>query len=133
MTRNELEMNWKYVEAFKNGECVQYSYDDGRTWLTCKRPSFTSDYKYRVKPSIVPFENCMELLDCWNKMTATCRTSDCLTLPTIWVKEKELGNMAMITEFCTDGMISINGEYITLKELFEEFTFLNGAVIGKEE
>lgn len=132
MTRTELELNWKFVEAFKNGECVQYSDDEGKTWRTCERPSFTNDFKYRIKPSIVPFENYMELLDCWDKMTATCRTSDCLTFPTIWVKRKKFGNMAMITDFRTKGVF-INGVYFTFKELFEEFTFLNGATIGKEE
>ncbi|MGI0120222.1 hypothetical protein [Zooshikella sp. RANM57] len=49
-TREGLKKHWKEVEAFKNGETIQFRLDTCYAWKDIEDPSFTANCKYRVKP-----------------------------------------------------------------------------------
>ena len=90
--------------------------------------------KYRA------FKNCDELISTWEHKVieplSNVKYNDrtgFMFMPTIWVKEKDYGISQLITGF-GDTVVKFSPDYtITLKSLFENYTFLDSSVIGKEE
>ena len=81
----------------------------------------SSDYR--------PFNNIQELLDTWYSKTGTEETK--CSMPTIWVKNR-LGYIRSIACFDIDNnYVYLSGSNIfTLKEFFDEFTFLDDSPCG---
>ena len=92
-----------------------------------------------------PFNNCDELVECWEKKMLipafmyTKDERDKLHRPSIWVKSKEYGTDNLITAFDGDNesiggsCVFIQDIWVDMKELFDNFTFLDGSPCGVEE
>lgn len=95
-----------------------------------------------VGKQFCPFKDCDELVKCWEKkmfIPAAMFTEDTrnkLYRPLIWVKSKEYGTDNLITAF--DGnnesiggsCVFIQDVWVDMKELFDNFTFLDGTPCG---
>lgn len=86
-----------------------------------------------------PFNSCGELIEYWYDFTGVINCSPKLFMPTIWVKHKTYGTENLIIAFDNDNK-SIGGScvffqdiWVDMKELFDNFTFLDGSPIGKLE
>jgi hypothetical protein len=90
-----------------------------------------------------PFKDCIELIECYQKKYKSAVGCDIyfpsLYKPCIWVKSKAYGTDNLITAFDNDNE-SIGGScvflqdiWVDMKELFDNFTFLDGSPCGKEE
>lgn len=133
--RIKLDELW-YVVKHTNGqlgivdndrmETVDYLYsaikkEDCERWI--------ADHK----PQYVPFDSVEELIDCWNqKKNKGKPTYDTkLNMPMIWVKAKALLNSpVLITAFCKT-VVFVCTHFVSLGELFDNYTFLDGSPIGK--
>jgi hypothetical protein len=67
MTREEAKQLLPVIQAYAEGEEVQYYYKNGEKWCGIEEPSFNPNTKWRIKPEpkYRPFENAKE---CWNEM-----------------------------------------------------------------
>lgn len=83
-------------------------------------------------PKYRPYETVDELVADWKAKASTRFVSHDLRMPPIWVK-KTLERW-MITGFDKDGgcNVFIGYYWVTLEELFEKFTYLDGTPCGKE-
>lgn len=100
---------------------------------------------FEAKPdsSLRPFKDCDELVECWERkifIPAMRYTKQkVLFRPEIWVKSKEYGTDNLITAFDGDNesiggsCVFIQDMWVDMKELFDNFTFLDGSPCGKEE
>ena len=82
-----------------------------------------------------PFKNCDELIDYWYDFTGVINCSPKLFMPTIWVKHKEYGTDFLITAYDNDNEsiganVIINDIGVTMKMLFDNYTFCDGSVCG---
>lgn len=136
------------IKAYGEGKTIQHLNLDGE-WVDCDMPiSFPNNHSYRVKPEgkqYRPFKDCNELVKCWEKkmfIPAVMFTEDTrnkLYRPLIWVKSKEYGTDNLITAF--DGnnesiggsCVFIQDVWVDMKELFDNFTFLDGTPCGITE
>ena len=90
-----------------------------------------------------PFNDCSELIECYQrkyKSTVGCDIYfPSLYKPCIWVKSKMYGTDNLITAFDVDNesiggsCVFIQDIWIDMKELFDNFTFLDGSPCGNEE
>ena len=97
-------------------------------------------YEYRIEPSedkYVPFDTVQELIDCWNNKYPQNKSRPKGTMPLIWIKCKEKNRVYLITDFLFEKLydcdVGTEYENIKLKELFNDYTFADGTVIGKVE
>lgn len=132
------------IKAGFSGEILEYRklYDgDDSPWLPWRIYDNTNlnnydfvNYEYRIKQKeYVPFDTVQELIDYWDEKHPSNRPAD--TLPLIWIKSKKHDYKYLITEFYFDKYfgtdVSTTHSEISLENLFKEYTFLCGAVIGK--
>lgn len=88
------------------------------------------------KCKVRPFKDCDELVKYWTeKYQSVVRPAN--TMPLVWVKKKEGGSVCLITGFDNgDGgwgsCVFLEDVWIDLKELFDDFEFLDGSPVGKE-
>lgn len=136
------EYLYDILKAGFSGEIIEYRklYDDS-PWLPWKIYDDTKlsnydfvNYEYRIKPKeYVPFDTVQELIDYWDEKHPSNRPAD--TLPLIWIKSKKKDYKYLITEFYFDKYrgvdVGTSHEEFSLRELFEDYTFLYGATIGK--
>lgn len=86
------------------------------------------------KQTFRPFKDCDELVKYWTeKYQSVARPAN--TMPLIWVRKKEGGSTFLITGFDNgDGgwgsCVFLEDVWIDLKELFDDYEFLDGAVCG---
>ena len=90
-----------------------------------------------------PFKDCDELVEYWERkifIPAMQYTKQkVLFRPEIWVKSKAYGTDNLITAFDGDNesiggsCVFIQDMWVDMKELFDNFTFLDGSLCGKEE
>ena len=134
----------KYCTERKDYPELMYAWENGKTiqfksvysWEDIINPAWETQYEYRIKPECkeyVPFDTVQELIDYWDEKHPSNRPSD--TLPLIWIKNKDKDRRYFITEYYFDNHfdadVSTSLCELSLKDLFEEYTFLNGAAIGK--
>jgi hypothetical protein len=121
--------------AWEHGKTIQF--ESLTSWEDIINPAWETYYKYRIKPikpkEYVPFDTVQELIDYWDKKHPSNRPTD--TLPLIWIKNKDRDRKYLITEFYFDNHfnadISTSQAEHSLRNLFEEYTFLDGSIIGK--
>ena len=127
--------------ACRQGKKIQYKEDD--KWIDWRLDEIPSDSafdewkEWRIKGEdveYVPFDTVQELIDYWDEKHTANRPAD--SLPLIWIKEKDFDRRYLITEYyferdANKGDVGTSNNYFTLKELFEDYTFLYGATIGK--
>lgn len=121
MTREEIIERIKVMQAYINGEKVQYKKDSGK-WADTEVPIWSNLIKYRIKPKSKyrPFKDAEE---CWNEMQKH--------QPFGWIKSKEDGSRSLITLIISEENIDINciGGF-TSDIIMKRFTFADGAVFG---
>ncbi len=131
---------YEVKREFYNGGIIEFKCHDN-TWVDFSISHVGEDYKfdydieYRIKPDkiFVPFASIDELIQFWEIKVPSSKNRDAgLCYPIIWVKSKNDNSIFQITGFKFDQEITINGVNFSLKELFGEFTFLDGSIIGKE-
>ncbi len=79
------------------------------------------------KPKLVPFDNCQEMID-WYWDTGVSTN----VRPLIWVKHKGVDFDVLITGY-NRGFVCVENTWKNMRDLFNEYTFLDGTPIGKEE
>ena len=124
----------------------EYEDEDVYTFERCRLCDIErSNYIPKKGKHYRPFKDCDELVKCWEKkmfIPAVMFTEDTrnkLYRPSIWIKSKEYGTDNLITAF--DGnnesiggsCVFIQDIWVDMKELFDNFTFLDGSPCGLEE
>ena len=79
-----------------------------------------------------PFENTNELIEYWDKHYSNGNRPE-HTMPLIWVKGKETGNVYLITGYEENEYVCIGGAdwWLNMKDLFEQCKFLDDKCCGK--
>jgi hypothetical protein len=49
MNREQFQIHWPIMEAFKNGRAIESRMSDSGVWTECSHPSFLTDAQYRIK------------------------------------------------------------------------------------
>ena len=126
MTREEVKEMLPVLQAFADGKTIESRCikGDKSLWYDDEDPSFDNDFEYRIKPetNFRPFKNAEE---CWNEMQKH--------QPFGWIKDRD-GDKTFIGSINSDNSIfTCSSEILFLKELFEDFTFVDGLPFGIKE
>ena len=122
MNREEVLKAIEVMKAFVDGKMIEYAKKGTEAYSDCEYPNFDfSNFDYRVKKCYRPFINVLELME-----GRFCKNGSL-----IYVKSKETGDIFLIFEyFVKTNHISIANQLVTMKRLFEGFTFLDGSPCG---
>jgi len=133
----------KIMLAWKQGKTIQYK--EGDEWIDWhlieipRASAFDKWKEWRIKDEVeyVPFNSVQELIDAWKKKSGLEFNHE-LLMPLIWIKNKECNSVHLIIDFFFerdyyDCDVGTGYENLKLKELFDNFTFLDGSIIGKKE
>lgn len=126
---------WKCGRTLPISERTDFAYMSNPPKYACKEcEGIKKEKQYR------PFNNCGELIEYWYDFTGVINCSPKLFMPTIWVKHKRYGTENLIIAFDNNNNESIGGScvfiqdiWVDMKELFDNFTFLDGSPCGLEE
>ena len=133
MNRNQAKKFYPILQAFAEGEAIECrtkpsalskSWQDMNDWTEMKEIEFWNNTEYRIKPEpkYRPFKNAEE---CWAEMQKH--------QPFGWVKDRD-GDKTFIGSINSDNSIfTCSSEILFLKELFEDFTFVDGLPFGVKE
>ena len=120
MTREEAKELIPIIQAFADGKTIEF-FKQGE-WIELNDPDFMwSADKYRIKPEpkYRPFKTQEE---CWQEMLKH--------QPFGWIKDRD-GDKTFIGSINSDNSIfTCSSEILFLKELFEDFTFVDGLPFG---
>lgn len=109
--------------------CMKYNYCANKDGIRCK--------SYCTKVEYKPFDSVQELIDTWDKEHPSNTNRPVDTMPLIWIRNKAKNGVYLITDFLFNKAYSCDVgtsyENFKLTELFEDFTFLDGSIIGKEK
>ena len=133
MTKEEAKVLLPIIKAFSEGKTIEcrtrvWELNKGwkysTTWKETKELKFQDTYEYRIKPKpkYRPFRNAEE---CWQEMQKH--------QPFGWVKDRD-GDKTFIGSINSDNSIfTCSSEILFLKEIFEDFTFIDGIPFGIKE
>ena len=133
MNRNQAKEFYPIMQAFAEGKTIEcrtrvWELNKGwkysTTWKETEELKFQDTYEYRIKPKpkYRPFKDAEE---CWNEMQKH--------QPFGWVKDRD-GDKTFIGSINSDNSIfTCSSEILFLKELFEDFTFVDGLPFGIKE
>lgn len=126
MTREEIKKMLPILQAFADGKTIESRCikGDKSLWYDDDDPSFDNDLEYRIKPEprYRPFKDSEE---CWNEMQKH--------QPFGWIKDRD-GDKTFIGSINSDNSIfTCSSEILFLKEIFEDFTFIDGIPFGIKE
>lgn len=126
--------------AWKEGKPIQYK--EGNKWIDWminptppSHDCFDKWKEWRIKPETeyVPFNTVQELIDAWDNKYPQDRPEG--VMPLIWIKRKEMNRVYLITDFLFekkyDCDVGTEDENLKLQELFDDYTFADGSIIGK--
>lgn len=115
MTRDAAMKHKEVIQAFLDGEDVEYWNKYDRKWHCLSTPQFQSDTEYRVKPKeeIIPMD-----------------FSDAERLIGKTVKHKDSEEYGIITSI-TASVVQTGSYYYSYKDLMDQYEFLDGSPIGK--
>lgn len=109
-------------------------------WHQVATPNWHTNHKYRVKDNrkeYAPFDTLDELIHKWEGMNPGCTNRPACAMPMMWVKRKRDNTIHLVVNYYPDGIgprhsdVGTDDEHLTLKELFEDYTFINDSIIGK--
>ena len=133
MNRNQAKEFYPIMQAFAEGKAIEcrtrvWELNKGwkysTTWKETEELKFQDTYEYRIKPEpkYRPFKNAEE---CWEEMQKH--------QPFGWIKDRD-GDKTFIGSINSDNSIfTCSSEILFLKELFEDFTFVDGLPFGIKE
>ena len=126
MTREEAKILLPIIKAYAEGKAIESRCikGDKSLWYDDEDPSFDDDFEYRIKtePKYRHFANAEE---CWSEMQKH--------QPFGWIKDRD-GDKTFIGSINSDNSIfTCSSEILFLKELFEDFTFVDGLPFGIKE
>lgn len=120
MTRERLLKHWDVIQAFKNGELIEWKFQgkDDTCWQYTSNPAFLIDCEYRIKeeppkPEYIHFD-----------------FSDAEFLIGKAVINKDIKSITLILGVNNES-IAIGYSWKTYQDLFDNFTFLDGSICGK--
>ena len=108
------------IKAFSEGKEVQYK-ANGRWYLAEDIAFFGGGQEFRIKPEpkYRPFKDAKE---CWQEMLKH--------QPFGWIKDRD-DNKTFIGSINSDNSVCMcNSEILFLKDIFEDFTFIDGISFG---
>ena len=107
--------------------CMKYDYCTNKDGKRCK--------SYCTKVEYVPFDTVEGLIEAWDNKYPQNKNRPEGTMPLIWIKNKEKNRVYLITSFLFEKVFGYDvgtcDEDMKLTELFNNFTFLDGSIIGK--
>ena len=129
MTREEAKEFYPFLQAFAEEKVIECRTKPSAVkgtsvpndWTEMKEIEYWNNIEYRIKPEpkYYPFENAKE---CWNEMQKH--------QPIGWVKDRD-GNKTFIGSINSDNSVCMcNPEILFLKDIFEDFTFIDGIPFG---
>ena len=132
MTREEAKVLLPIIQAFAEGKVIECrtkpslieGSDVPNDWTEMKEIGFWNNIEYRIKlePKYHPFKDAEE---CWNEMQKH--------QPFGWIRDRD-GDKTFIGSINSDNSIfTCSSEILFLKELFEDFTFVDGTPFGIKE
>ena len=133
MTRKEAKVLLPIIKAYAEGKTIEcrtrvWELNKGwkysTTWKETEELKFQDTYEYRIKPKSTyrPFKDAEE---CWSEMQKH--------QPFGWIKDRD-GDKTFIGSINSDNSIfTCSSEILFLKEIFEDFTFIDGIPFGIKE
>ena len=130
MNRNQAKEFYPIMQAFAEGKAIEcrtrvWELNKGwkysTIWKETEELKFQDTYEYRIKPKSTyrPFKNAEE---CWSEMQKH--------QPFGWIKDRD-GDKTFIGSINSDNSIfTCSSEILFLKEIFEDFTFIDGIPFG---
>lgn len=128
-TQEKIEV----MQAYEDGKTIQ-SYDlEQDKWVNCHNPTWNWDtLDYRIKPESKyrPYKDTEEMIEDFKKRFNAKVPP--YAMPMIWVRNKTFKDCRLITVFRDKVvMIIVSGE--DMKELFKDYTYLDGSPCGMKE
>ena len=126
MTKEEAKVLLPIIQAYTEGKAIESRCikGDKSLWYDDEDPSFDNDFEYRIKPEsrYRPFKDAEE---CWSEMQKH--------QPFGWIKDRD-GDKTFIGSINSDNSIfTCSSEILFLKEIFEDFTFIDDIPFGIKE
>ena len=139
---NWMEKYEDIILAWKQGKTIQYKDDclnEWVNWIVYEFPPkdvFDKWKEWRVKDEceeLVPFDTVQELIDAWDNKHPQSKNRPEDTMPLIWIKNKDANCIYLIDGYDYESglLIKMNVHWIKLEDLFNNYTFLDGSIIGK--
>ena len=134
MTRDRARKLLPIMQAYAEGKKIEHKYIEGCLWSEIVDLDCTEEnYEYRIKqeePKERPFKDCDELIKRWKDLVG-CVFNVKLCEHTIWLKHKVDESRKLITCY-GDNWIKFGAKTkpVSMKELFDNYTFLNGEPCG---
>lgn len=139
MTREQAKKAIEVLNAYCEGKEIEVADKGIGNWgnVVSDEPRFNfASFDYRIKPTeeYRPYEDCDEMIEDFNERfradSYVIRGGD---LPLIWVKHKQTGKRQLLTSFGKTlvDMSDVNGT--SVEELFKDYEYLDGTLIGKKE
>lgn len=129
MNRNQAKEFYPFLQAFAEGKIIETKRKQSavkgtsvpNNWTEMKEIEFWNNTEYRIKPEpkFRPFKDAEE---CWNEMQKH--------QPFGWVKDGN-GSAFVIEKVDSRSFVEVYDEgTCTFKEVFEDFTFVDGTPFG---
>ena len=134
--------------AMQHHECSECKHYDWNNSIRCLQKHRTGEADYCSEFERVgeikyrPFKDVAELIKVWGNKIGGYNLADEVTMPLIWVSEKNTYGKYLITGFhkmkgCLDkeyrDCVLVDEEYVDMKTLFSRYTFLDFTLCGAEE
>lgn len=132
MDRNQAKEFYPILQAFAEGRAIECrtkpslieGSDVPNDWTEMKEIGFWNNIEYRIKPE-PKYRQFKDSEECWNEMQKH--------QPFGWIKDRD-GDKTFIGSINSDNSIfTCSSEILFLKELFEDFTFIDGTPFGIKE
>lgn len=127
-----------FKEAWKEGRAVQYmtTINVKNGWADVTKDwawDINHDTQYRIKPErdLRPFKDIQELKNAWSDKAGVSADYE---EPMIWVRWKDGNEHRLINAYNYGGgrEIKICGDWVSLRQLFERYEFIDGTPCGVE-
>ena len=100
----------------------------------CYNGSNWEGEKKIVEKKYRPFNSCEELINHFDKINHNVKGGRPEnTMPLIWVKDKNENKRILITGFTMDSGVFMGLIFLTFENLYNNYVFLDGSIIGQEE
>lgn len=125
MTREEAAKLAVIAKAFADGKEIEFYDDEDKTWVPIYHPLFDCHVdRYRIKPEPTyrPFKDAEE---CWQEMLKH--------QPFGWLVNLKYKYRVASRHIADNAITLSNGSSHKFSEVFEEYTFVDGAPFGVKE